>query len=326
MARDIEQQFSDQIEGDLDLLYRCATGEGNPSSFSIERRRLAYERVVAALTEANDTRPVGCSSCTASVAADESGRCVPCQQAGPEHGLVTRWCDQCMSVHPADDPSCAVVVSMVPRCPTCGGHGYGPRAAYDGQPCPQCHGTGGKPDMAKSRSCGCLVTDSEYDACCGELCRKDRAAWREERFAPVTKSAPLDAYQDERRLACDLGLCEQHGSRTPREHLVVPNGNTDTEKRAEDTECDRSVTPDHRRGRFGQEVQPRDNGVLTSTGYIAPVNADGLYREDGLEASTKTPCPDCGHFQGAHLTGEGCNRRNCDCPRTYNTPAKDGNE
>jgi len=65
----------------------------------------------------------------------------------------------------------------------------------------------------------------------------------EGRFAPVTKSAPLDAYQDERRLACDLGLCEQHGSRTPREHLVVPNGNTDTENRAKDAECDRSVTP-----------------------------------------------------------------------------------
>lgn len=276
-----KQQFSDQIEGDLDLLYRCATGEGNPSSFSIERRRLAYERVVAALTEANDTRPVGCSSCTASVAADESGRCVPCQQAGPEHGF-----EAC-------------------RCGV---------AVIDGK-CSRCQGP--------PERCGCLVTDAGHNPYPGRPVTMPRS---EERFAPVTKSAPLDAYQDERRLACDLGLCEQHGSRTPREHLVVPNGNTDTEKRAEDTECDRSVTPDHRRGRFGQEVQPRDNGVLTSTGYIAPVNADGLYREDGLEASTKTPCPDCGHFQGAHLTGEGCNRRNCDCPRTYNTPAKDGNE
>lgn len=48
----------------------------------------AFARELYALNESNDTHHVGCSSCTASVASDESGRCVPCQQAGPEHGLV----------------------------------------------------------------------------------------------------------------------------------------------------------------------------------------------------------------------------------------------
>lgn len=30
---------------------------------------------------------------------------------------------------------------------------------------------------------------------------------------------------------------------------------------------------------------------------------------------TKIPCPECGHFTGSHIKGEGCCRKGCDCKR-----------
>lgn len=218
--------------------------------------------------------------------------CGSCDDTGSEHGLVEhRGWNTCPDL-------CG--------CATHGGQYAGTQRAEHGLVLPS--GNTPAESCAEASECDRSVTPS----------REPLLAARDE-----ARRAALDAYKDatpEQMVAMLAGVSVEDVRRLG----GVPDGRFgERTLKAGDSvpPCGRDL------GEYGSCILfPGHAGWCTPT----MLDADGEWtdtpREDGLEASTKTPCPDCGHFQGAHLTGEGCNRRNCDCPRTYNTPAKDGNE